>query len=94
MNSQQIMYAVEHELELLGENIENQVMYLTAIQHFLEFDLKTISLFDGMDLDEHLRYYELKEAIEDIQHRIATLRIRKPTVRFTKIDETDADSDR
>ena len=34
MNSQQIMYAVEHELELLGENIENQVMYLTAIQHF------------------------------------------------------------
>ena len=88
------MYAVEHELELLGECIENQVMYLTAIQHFLEFDMRTISLFDGMDLDERLRYYELKEAIEEIQHKIATLRIRKPITRFTKIDETDTDLDR
>lgn len=88
------MYAVEHELELLSESIENQVMYLTAMQHFLEFDMRTISLFDGMDLDERLRYYELKEAIEEIQHKIAMLRIRKPATRFTKIDETDADLDR
>lgn len=88
------MYAVEHELELLSESIENQVMYLTGIQHFLEMDMRTINLSDGMDLDEHLRYYDLQDAIEDIKQRIAVLKVRKPVARFAKIDETGADLDR
>ena len=94
MNRQQIMFAVEQELELLKQSIEGQIAYLTAIQHFLEFDLRTISLYDGMDLDEHLRYYDLQDAIEDIEHRIATLKVRKPVAQFNKIDESSAGLER
>jgi hypothetical protein len=88
MNKQQILYAVEQGLVQFATEIENQIKYLTAILIFLEFDMRTIELYDGMDLDERIRYYELKEAIEDVQCKIANLKVHKPVVKFSKIDDS------
>ena len=88
MNKQQILYAIEQGLVQFGTEIENQIKYLTAILIFLEFDMRSIELYDGMDLDERIRYYELKDAIEDVQYRIANLKLHKPVVKFSKIDDS------
>lgn len=89
MNSKQILYAVEKGLEQFGTEQEHQIKYLSAIIYLLETDMQTIKLYDGMNLDEHLRYYELKEAVENIKYQITTLKVRKPITKFSKIDDTD-----